>query len=225
MQPSGGTDRTSSDAAPLPQRAVCTVGAPSFPRSCHKGQHLASSLFTAKEHQLHRVLVPVSLGSLPTECTAAARRAPGGPGSLGDQGRLAFICRPQVAPKCTWVVGGSARARGVRQGRSDLGALSCTHGEGARPVVPSSTALVAPGPARPGARAVPSLLLAGLAPHSSGPRELEQRPHCPLFRLHLLRLLLFLPPATRAVVTGLDWPGCPAKKRGVCVWWWGEHWE
>ena len=44
------------------------------------------------------------------------------------------------------------------------------------------------------------------------PREQEQRPYRPLFHLHLLCLLL-LPPATRSVTTGSDWPGCPAKER------------
>lgn len=91
-------------------------------------------------------------------------------------------------------------------------------GEGAWRVVPSSSAdLVAPGQARAGARVVPFLLLADLAQHSSEPRELEQRPYRPLFRLHLL-LLLLLPPATRAVITGSDWPGCPEKEESEKGW-------
>lgn len=54
------------------------------------------------------------------------------------------------------------------------------------------------GPGQGWAPAVPFLRLAYLVLHSSEPepRELKQRPYSPLFRFHLLRLLL-LPPATR----------------------------
>lgn len=71
------------------------------------------------------------------------------------------------------------------------------------------------GPDQGWAPAVPFLHLAYLVLHSSEPepRELKQRPYSPLFRFHLLRLLL-LPPATRAIITGSGRPGCPEKKRG-----------
>lgn len=137
------------------------------------------------------------------------RRAPGGLRSLGDLGRLAFSSRPRDPPTCAWVLGGSAWAQARRRGRAPVRAERAP-GRRCQALPPGWL------PARPGALAVPSLRLAGLAPHRSGPRELEQRPHRPLFRLHLLRLLL-LPPASRAVLTGLDWPRCPAKERGVCV--------
>ena len=105
-----------------------------------------------------------------------------------------------------------ARARGGRRGRSGAGGRANVRTERAPgrrcPALPRLPWLRAgPGPRPP--HCPPSA-----RPHWPGwePREQEQRPYRPLFHLHLLCLLL-LPPATRSVTTGSDWPGCPAKER------------
>jgi len=168
---------------------------------------LASSLLTAQEHRLLKVLVPVSLGSLP----APARRAPGGPGAWETRGALALISTLGLAPSAHGP-DPPARARGGRRGRSGAGGRANVRTERAPgrrcPALPRLPWLRAgPGPRPP--HRPPSA-----RPHWPGwePREQEQRPYRPLFHLHLLCLLL-LPPATRSVTTGSDWPGCPAKER------------
>lgn len=116
MQRTCLVDRTCSDAASASAHFVHCRGAPPppFPWNCHKGQHLASSLRTAQEHRLLKVLVPVSLGSLP----APARRAPR---SLGDPGGIRTHLHSRARSKCarSWtgrrehaVGGGGAAAPG-----------------------------------------------------------------------------------------------------------------
>lgn len=114
---------------------------------------------------------------------------------------------PEMRTVLGWLGQGTWWAAGAQR---RLGTRVCAHREGAWPTVPTSlVALVAPGLVGPGPR------LGQCPPYSwSGreQREQAQRPYRPLFRLHLLRrLLLLLPPTTRAVTTGSDWPGCPAK--------------
>lgn len=196
MQCTCPTDGTVLRCILSPSTPCALQGRPPFPWSCHKGQHLASSLLTAQEHRLHKVLVPGSLGSLPAGYTALARRAPSGPRRLGDRRRLALISARPGLPQIHWVFDEPVRARGGRQGRRGAGGRARVRTDRA----PGRRCPALPRPWWPGAGR-------GLEP-----REQEQRPYRPLFRLHLLRLLL-LPPATRAVTTGSDWPGCPAKEK------------
>lgn len=66
---------------------------------------------------LHRVLVPVSLGSLPGGYTAPARRAPGGPRSLGDQRQLVLISRTRLPANVhrPWRAGAGTRCGAPRK--------------------------------------------------------------------------------------------------------------
>lgn len=87
-------------SCPPSRPAVLHCGAPSFPMELSQRTALGILTPVAQEHRLHKVLVPVSLGSLPAGYTAPARRAPGGPRSLGDRGRLALISTPRLPTKC-----------------------------------------------------------------------------------------------------------------------------
>lgn len=81
---------------------------------------MASSLLTAQEHRLHKVLVPVSLGSLPAGDTAPARRAPCRPGTWETRGDSHSSSDPGSLQMHT-VLGGPARARGGRRGAAAPG--------------------------------------------------------------------------------------------------------
>lgn len=193
-------DRTCSDAASA-QHTLCTAGAPPFPWNCHKGQHLAS-LRTAQEHRLLKVLVPVSLGSLP----APARRAPrpGRPG--GTRTHLHSRARSKGARSWT----GRASTRWAAE-RSGAGGRASVRTEGAWPAVPSSPAAsVAPGPGRGRGphRALPP---PGRTGGAGSPRA-RAAPLSPAFPpLHLFCLLL-LPPATRSVTTSSRLARVPRKR-------------
>ena len=134
------------------------------------------------------------------------------PGSLGDRAGPRTRLHARARSKCarSWtgrrahaVGGGGAAAPGDARVCAPRGRLA----GGAH----SRAASVAPGRARAAAPTVPSLRPAGVAGLGAARAREEQRPYRPLSHLHLLRLLL-LPPATRSVTTGSDWPGCPAKE-------------
>lgn len=208
----------------LPNRLNPYLDAPSLPVRCvHCGVALLSHGAVTKDSTWHpHSSLPRSTDStkfwcpvLWDHCQLGIQLWPGGrpaaPGAWETGGDSPSSLDPGL-PQMTWVFGEPMRARGGRPGRRGAGGR-------ARVRTDRAPGRRCPAPPRPWwprvrrgqrpRRCPPSAWPARLGPE---PPEQEQRPYRPLFRLHLLRLLL-LPPATRAVTTGSDWPGCPAKER------------
>lgn len=149
--------------------------------------------------------------------TALARKTPRGPRSLGDQGRLAFIYRPCLPPN-------GHRSLEGRRGHAvcSRGAATPGHARVRTERAPGRWCQALPPswlPAQARALAVPFLRLVGLARQGSGQRELEQRPYRPLFRLHLLHLLL-LSPSNPRIHNRFRLARVPRKEERS-VWRWG----